>query len=132
MCKELKGADHLTFEEGKGVVQVISEKSILKSDFEHKNVLQGNTCHTIALYVRETHSVTRGFGGKKFLRKPMKSLILWSKSNGRPLITCIKSCYYLILPLRHQSLIVHSRCKLVHVYSLLHDECNTAGRLGTF
>ena len=27
------------------------------------------------------------FGGKTFLRKPMKSPIPWSKSNGRPLIT---------------------------------------------
>ena len=34
--------------------------------------------------------------------------------------------------MRHQSLIVHSRSKVVHVYSLLHDEWNTAGRLGTF
>ena len=50
--------------------------------------------------------------GKKFLRKPMKSP---------------KSCYCLILRLRHQSLIVTSRSKLVHVNSLLHDECNTAG-----
>ena len=49
---------------------MISEKSILKSDFEHKNVLQGNTCHTIALYVRETHSVTRGFGGKNSYANP--------------------------------------------------------------
>ena len=40
--------------------------------------------------------------------------------------------YRLILCLRHQSLIVHSRSKVVHVYSLLHDEWNTAGRLGTF
>ena len=57
----------------------------------------------------------------------MKSPILWSKSNGRPLITCRKSCYCLILRLRRQSLIVRSRSKLVHVYSPLHDECNTAG-----
>ena len=33
------------------------------------------------------------FGGKKFLRKLMKSPIPWSKSNGRPLITCGKSYY---------------------------------------
>ena len=56
--------DDLTFEEGGGVgvgvVWVISEKNILKSDFEHKKVLQGNTCYTIALYVREKHSITRG------------------------------------------------------------------------
>ena len=125
------GADHLTFKGG-GVVQVIWEKDIMRSDLEHKKVLQGNTCHTIALNVREKHFITRGFGGKKFLCKPMKSPIPWSKSNGRPLITCRKSCYCLILRLQHQSLIVHSRSKLVHVYSLLHDECNTAGRLGTF
>ena len=72
------------------------------------------------------------WGKQKFLRKPMKSPIPWSKSNGRPLVTCRKSCYRLKLRLRHQSLIVHSRSKLVHVYSLLDDECNTAGRLGTF
>ena len=46
---------------------MISEKNVLKSDFEHKKVLQGNTCHTIALYVREKRSITRGFGGKKIL-----------------------------------------------------------------
>ena len=67
------------------------------------------------------------FGGKKFLCKLMKSPIPWSKSNGRPVVTCRKSCYCLILRLRHQSLIVRSRSMLVHVYSLLHDECNTAG-----
>ena len=50
MCKELKGADHLTFE-GRGRIWVISEKSILKTDLEQ--ILQGNNCHTIALYVRE-------------------------------------------------------------------------------
>ena len=33
-----------------------------------------------------------------------------------------KSCYCLILRLRHLSLIVHSRSKLVHVYSLLYDD----------
>ena len=49
-------------------------KNILKSDFEHKKVLQGNTYHTIALYVREKHSmITRGLAEKQFLRKPMKS-----------------------------------------------------------
>ena len=41
------------------------------------------------------------------------------KSNGRPLITGRKSYDRLILCLRHQSLIVHSRSKVVHVYSLL-------------
>ena len=59
---------------GRGMVEVIWEKNILKSDFEHKNVLQGNTYHTIALYVREKHSmITRGLAEKQFLRKPMKS-----------------------------------------------------------
>ena len=96
-----------------------------------RKILQGNTCHTIALYVREKYSITRGWR-KKFLRKPIKSPIPRSKSNGRPLITCRKSGYLRILSLRHQSLIVHSRSKLVHVYSLLHDAFNTAGRLGTF
>ena len=89
-----------------------------------RKILQGNTCHRIALYVRENYSITRGSGKKNSYANP--------KSNGRSLITCRKSCYRLILGLRHQSLIVHSRSKLVHVYSLLHDECNTAGRLGTF
>ena len=39
-------------------------KNTLKSDFKHKKVLQGNTCHTMALYVREKHSITRGLGKK--------------------------------------------------------------------
>ena len=39
----------------------------MKSDFEQKKVLQGNTCHTIALNVREKHSITRGLGEKKIL-----------------------------------------------------------------
>ena len=56
---------------GRGVVEVIWEKNILKSDFEHKKVLQGNTCHTIALYVREKHSmITRGFGEKNSYANP--------------------------------------------------------------
>ena len=59
---------------GGGMEEVIWEKNILKSDFEHKKVLQGNTYHTIALYVREKHSmITRGLAEKQFLRKPMKS-----------------------------------------------------------
>ena len=33
-----------------------------------------------------------------------------------------KSCYRPIQRLRHQSLIVHSRSKLVHVYSLMYDD----------
>ena len=27
-------------------------------------LLQGNTCHTVAFYVREKHSITRGLGEK--------------------------------------------------------------------
>ena len=69
---------------GGGVVEVIWEKNIVKSDFEHKKVLQGNTCHTIALYVRgKTFYDYERFGGKKFLRKPMKSPIPWSKFKWR-------------------------------------------------
>ena len=45
-------------------------KNILKSDFEHKKVLQGNTCHTIALYVREiltqTHEIAHTLGKIKW------------------------------------------------------------------
>ena len=84
--------------------------------------LQGNTCHTITLYVREKHfMITRGLG-KKIL----------TQTNEITQITCRKSCYCLILRWRHQNLMVHSRSKLVHVYSLLHDECNTAGRLARY
>ena len=38
------------------------------------------------------------------------------------IMTCRKSCYRLIFRLRYQSLIVHSRSNLVHVYSLLYDD----------
>ena len=38
------------------------------------------------------------------------------------IMTCRKSCYRLILRLRYKSLIVHSRSKLVQVYSLLYDD----------
>ena len=73
MCKELIRGQALDFwEEGGGVVEVIWEKNVLKSDFKHKKVLQGNTYHTIALYVREKHSmITKGLGEKQFLRKPL-------------------------------------------------------------
>ena len=114
---------------GRGGIGDSRKKDILKSDFEHKKNLARK-------YLPYNSFVCRGkvfwFGEKKFLRKPIKSPIPRSKSNGRPLITCRKSGYRRILSLRHQSLIVHSRSKLVHVYSLLHDEFNTAGRLGTF
>ena len=45
-------------------------KNTLKSDFKHKKVLQGNTCHTMALYVREKHSITRGLGEKNSYANP--------------------------------------------------------------
>ena len=52
------------------------KKSILKSDFEHKKVLQGNTYHTIALYVREKHSmITRGLAENNTYANP------WSHPN---------------------------------------------------
>ena len=115
-----------------GGVWVISEKNILKSDFEHKKNLARKYLPYNSFVCQGKIFYHQRFGGKKFLRKPIKSPIPRSKSNGRPLITCRKSCYRLILRLRHQSLIVHYRSKLIHVYSLLHDEFNTAGRLGTF
>ena len=65
--------------------------------------------------------ITRGFG-KKIL----------TQTNEITQITWRKSCYCLILRWRHQSLIVHSRSKVIHVYSLLHYECNTAGRLARY
>ena len=44
---------------------MISEKYILKSDFEQEKDLQGNTCHTIASSVcQEKHFITRGLGEK--------------------------------------------------------------------
>ena len=58
----------MTFERGGGGggggIGDFRKKYILKSDFEHKEVLQGNACHTIALYVREKHSITKDLGGK--------------------------------------------------------------------
>ena len=114
------------------VVWVISEKNILKSDIEHKKNLARKYLPYNSFVCQGKIFYHQRFGGKKFLRKPIKSPIPRSKSNSRPLITCRKSCYRLILRLRHQSLIVHSRSKLVHVYSLLHDEFNTADRLGPF
>ena len=83
-----------------------------------RKIFQGNICHTIALYVREKYSTTRGSGKKKFLRKPIKSPI--PRSNGRPLSTCRKSGYRLILRLRRQSLIVHSRSKLATARRVQH------------
>lgn len=38
--------------------------------FRAKKNLARNTCHTMALCVRGKNSLTRGFGEKKFLRKP--------------------------------------------------------------
>ena len=59
----------MTFKErGSGGFRWFEKKNILKSDFEHKKVLQGNTCHKIALYVREKHSITvPEVWGKKIL-----------------------------------------------------------------
>ena len=71
-------------------------------------------------------------GSQSRLIAPPPKSIPRLKSNGWPLITCRKSYYRLILCLRHQSLIVHSRSKVIHVYSLLHDEWNTAGRLARY
>ena len=51
----------------------VSENNILQTDFEQKKLLQRNTSHTMALYVSEKHSVTRGFGQKKFPPPPLKS-----------------------------------------------------------
>ena len=61
---------------GGGMEEVIWEKNILKSDFEHKNVLQGNTYHTIALYVGVKHSmITRGLAENNTYANP------WSHPN---------------------------------------------------
>lgn len=51
----------------------VSENNILQTDFEQKKLLQRNTSHTMALYVSEKQSVTRGFGPKKFPPPPLKS-----------------------------------------------------------
>ena len=59
-----------------GMEEVIWEKNILKSDFEHKKVLQEKTYHTIALYVREKHSmITRGLAENNSYANP------WSHPN---------------------------------------------------
>ena len=50
-----------------------SNINILQTDFEQKKLLQRNTSHTMALYVSEKHSVTRGFGQKKLPPPPLKS-----------------------------------------------------------
>ena len=36
-----------------------------------RKILQGNTCHTIALYVREKYSITRGSGEKNSYANPL-------------------------------------------------------------
>ena len=53
----------------------VSENNILQTDFQQKKLLQRNTSHTMALYVSEKHSVTRGFGQKK---SPPPSKVKWS------------------------------------------------------
>ena len=80
MCKELIRGQAFDFWEevggGGGMEEVIWEKNILKSDFEHKTVLQGNTYHTIVLYVREKHSmITRGLAENNSYANP------WSYPN---------------------------------------------------
>ena len=65
-----------------------SNINILQTDFEQKKLLQRNTSHTMALYVSEKHSVTRGFGQKKFPPPPQKSngplpLFLLARMNRR-------------------------------------------------
>ena len=65
-----------------------SNINILQTDFEQKKLLQRNTSHTMALYVSEKHSVTRGFGQKKS-PPPLKSqmvrypLFLLARMNRR-------------------------------------------------
>ena len=80
MCKELIRGQAFDFWEeargGGGMEEVIWEKNILKSDFEHKKVLQGNTYHTIALYVGEKHfMITRGLAENNTYANP------WSHPN---------------------------------------------------
>ena len=43
-----------------GVVWMISEKTSWSLIFSTRKILQGSTCHIIALYVREKYSITRG------------------------------------------------------------------------
>ena len=66
----LLGASHLTFE-GTGV-WVFQKTIFCRLISSKKKLLQRNTSHTMALYVSEKHSVTRGFGQKKF-PPPLKS-----------------------------------------------------------
>ena len=63
---------------GGGGVWVISDKISWRLILSEKKILQGNTCHTIALYVREKNSITRGLGKKNSSANPMKSPILYS------------------------------------------------------
>ena len=50
----------------------VSENNIPQTDFEQKKN-SCNTSHTMALYVSEKHSVTRGFGQEKSPPPPQKS-----------------------------------------------------------
>ena len=118
MQRACKGPTIWLLREGGGVGW-FQKKNILKSDSEHKKNLARKYLPYNSFVCQGKIFYHQRFGGKKFLRKPIKSPIRHSKSNGRPLITCRKCCCRLILRLRHQYLIVH-------------DEFNTAGRLGTF
>ena len=105
---------------GGGVVWVIPEKNILigmKSDFEHKKNLARKCSLPYNSFVCQGKVFYHQRFGEKILTQTHYSPIPRSKSNGWPLITCRKSGYRRILRLRHQSLIVHYRSKLVHVYS---------------
>ena len=66
-------------------------KNILQTDFERKEILQGNARHTMALYIREKQLYHQRFGEKN--KSQTKSPIppTPQKSNGRPLMgSCIK------------------------------------------
>ena len=103
------------------------KKNILKSDFEHKENLARKYLPYNSFVCQGKIFYHQRFGEKKFLRRPIRSPRPRWKSNGRPLITCRKSGYRLILRLRHQSLIVHSRSKLATARRVQHRR-----RLGTF
>ena len=57
-------ADHLTFDGGGGGGCGMGDfrKKYPAYIFPTKKTLQGNTCHTIALYVGEKNSITRDLG----------------------------------------------------------------------
>ena len=67
---------------GGGVVRVISGKNILKSDFEHKKNLARKYLPYNSFVCQGKIFYHQRFGEKKFLRRPIKSPIPRSKSNG--------------------------------------------------